>query len=64
MSYYYTSIGALGPAIGQLRLALESPNVNRVDRARFQARLDELIDYLPEEDRARVARGGPVPPPR
>jgi predicted Zn-dependent protease len=64
MSYYYTSIGALGPAIGQLRLALESPNVNRVDRARFQARLDELIDYRPEEDRARVARGGPVPPPR
>jgi hypothetical protein len=63
MSYYFASIGELGPAIGQLRLALESPNVNRVDRARFQARLDELIGYLPERDQANVRRGGPLPRP-
>ena len=63
MSYYFTAIGDLGHAIRQVRLALESPNVNRIDRERFQARLDQLIDYLPEEDRERVRRGGPVPPP-
>ena len=33
-------------------------------RERFQARLEQLIDYLPEEDRERVRRGGSVPPPR
>jgi predicted Zn-dependent protease len=55
MSYYYTSIGNLPLAIGQLRLALESPDVNSVDRARFEARLDQLMEYLPEEQRARMA---------
>ncbi|HEY8521672.1 MAG TPA: M48 family metalloprotease [Gammaproteobacteria bacterium] len=56
LSYYYASVGDLPLAIHQLRLALEAPDVNSVDRARFQARLDELVEYLPEEQRRNVAR--------
>ncbi len=55
MSYYYASIGNLRAAIGQVRLALESPNVDAVDHARFDARLKQLIDYLPDDQRDRVA---------
>jgi predicted Zn-dependent protease len=51
MSYYYVSIGNLPLAIGQVRMALETPNVHEVDRARFRSRLDQLIEYLPEEQR-------------
>jgi predicted Zn-dependent protease len=51
MSYYYVAIGNLPLAIGQVRLALESPDSNEVDRARFRSRLDQLIEYLPEEQR-------------
>ena len=66
MSYYYTAIGNLPLAINQLRMALESPGVHTVDRARFEARLAQLIEYLPEEQRDQLARdGGPRPtPPR
>jgi predicted Zn-dependent protease len=53
MSWYYSSIGNLPQAMNQLRMALESPDVNSVDRARFRARLEELIEYLPENDRRR-----------
>lgn len=65
MSYYYASIGNLPLAINQLRMALESPDVHTVDRARFEARLEQLIDYLPEEQRDQIARSGgsrPAPP--
>jgi predicted Zn-dependent protease len=51
MSYYYASIGNLPLAIGQVRMALETPNSNDVDRARFRSRLDQLIEYLPPEQR-------------
>jgi predicted Zn-dependent protease len=51
MSYYYASIGNLPLAIGQVRMALETPNSNGVDRARFRSRLDQLIEYLPDEQR-------------
>jgi beta-barrel assembly-enhancing protease len=51
MSYYYASIGNLPLAIGQVRMALETPNANDVDRARFRSRLDQLIEYLPDEQR-------------
>jgi predicted Zn-dependent protease len=57
MSYYYAAIGNLPLAIGQVRLALESPDANGIDRARFRSRLDQLIEYLPEEQRdAAMAR--------
>jgi predicted Zn-dependent protease len=53
MSYYYASIGNLPLAIGQVRMALETPDVHTVDRSRFDARLKQLIDYLPEDERDR-----------
>ena len=59
MSYYYVSIGNLQLAIGQVRLALESPNVDAIDHARFEARLKQLIDYLPDEQRERMAERTP-----
>jgi predicted Zn-dependent protease len=59
MSYYYVAIGNLPLAIGQVRMALETPNANEVDRARFRSRLDELIDYLPEEQRELATTTGP-----
>jgi predicted Zn-dependent protease len=67
MSYYYAAIGNLPLAIGQVRLALEAPDVHTVDRARFDARLEQLIGYLPEEQREQLARDGvlrPMPPRR
>jgi beta-barrel assembly-enhancing protease len=63
MSYYYASIGNLPLAIGQVRMALETPDVHAVDRARFRARLDELLEYLPEEQRDMATTAGPRGPP-
>ena len=59
MSYYYASIGNLPLAIGQVRMALETPNSNEVDRARFRSRLDQLIEYLPDEQRHLANGDGP-----
>jgi predicted Zn-dependent protease len=59
MSYYYAAIGNLPLAIGQVRMALETPNANEIDRARFRSRLDQLIEYLPEEQRDAAHRPGP-----
>jgi predicted Zn-dependent protease len=59
MSYYYAAIGNLPLAISQVRLALETPGVNSVDRSRFRARLDQLISYLPEEHRERALADPP-----
>jgi predicted Zn-dependent protease len=56
MSYYYVAIGNLPLAIGQVRMALETPNSNDVDRARFRSRLDQLIEYLPDEQRHLATR--------
>jgi len=59
MSYYYATIGNLPLAIGQVRMALETPNSNDVDRARFRSRLDQLIEYLPDEQRELATTSGP-----
>ena len=59
MSYYYASIGNLPLAIGQVRMALETPKSNEVDRARFRSRLDQLIEYLPDEQRELATTNGP-----
>ena len=56
MSYYYATIGNLHLAINQVRMALETPDVHTVDRSRFEARLKQLIEYLPDEDRDRQER--------
>jgi predicted Zn-dependent protease len=53
MSEYYASIGNLRLAINQLEMALATPGVNTVERARFNARLDEFREYLAEAERER-----------
>jgi predicted Zn-dependent protease len=59
MSYYYAAIGNLPLSIGQVRMALETPNANEVDRARFRSRLEQLIEYLPEEQRELATTARP-----
>jgi len=53
MSEYHVMGGDLQLAIDQLRLALAVPGLNEVQRQRFQARIDELSEYLPKGRKAR-----------
>ena len=46
MGEYQIAGGDLPMAAQQLQLALASPNLSQVQRARFQARLDEVREYL------------------
>lgn len=46
MSEYHIASGDLPLAVQQLELALAAPNLTSVQRQRFQARLDEIRDYL------------------
>ncbi len=54
MGEYYVATGNLPLAIRQLRMALEVPNADPVDRARLTARLKELSEYLPKGQRAEM----------
>jgi beta-barrel assembly-enhancing protease len=56
MSEYHISSGDLPLAVQQLELALAAPNLNPVQRNRFQARLDEIRDYLATVKVRRVSR--------
>ena len=56
MSHFYIAIGNLPLAINQIRMALEAPDVNRVDRARFATELADLNAYLPEQRKRRQER--------
>ncbi len=58
MGEYYVSIGNLPLAINQLHLALELPESHAVQRARLNARLQELVEYLPEEQRGEALQRG------
>ncbi|MGH8310723.1 MAG: tetratricopeptide repeat protein, partial [Steroidobacteraceae bacterium] len=53
MSEFHVISGDLSLAIDQLRLALAVPNLNDVQRERFDARIHELQEYLPKGRRAR-----------
>ncbi len=53
MSEYYVLNGLLPQAIQQLKLALELPGLNEFQRARFDARRDELKGYLPKEEKKK-----------
>lgn len=60
-AYYYNSEvhvlrGELTDAIRQLKLALASPELNAVQRQRFQARLKFIREALPEKERKRLAK--------
>ncbi len=63
MSEYYLSIGDLRLAIAQLQLALESPDATPVERVRFEARMKEIVEYLPDDERADRRHPDPEPQP-
>ena len=46
MGEYQISGGNLNLAVQQLQLALASPNISSIQRQRYQARLDEVREYL------------------
>lgn len=58
MSEYHVLSGDLMLAISQLQLALGVPKLTDVQRARFQARMDQLREYLPRGEQ-RVAEREP-----
>ena len=49
MAEYYLMIGSGPLAMNQLRMALESPNVNSIDRARIEARLSQVRQFMPAD---------------
>ncbi len=61
MSEYHVMGGELGLAIDQLRLALAVPELNDVQRQRFDARIKELEEYLPKGRRAREVAAPTTP---
>ena len=58
MGEYWISVGNLPLAIEQIRMALEAPGVDRIDKARFEAKLKLWRSYLPEQDNRRRSRRG------
>jgi predicted Zn-dependent protease len=55
MSEYHIMSGDLPLAINQLQLALAVPRISAVQRARFEARLDEVQEAMPKRMRRAVA---------
>lgn len=55
MSFYYVMYGDLKMSAAQLQLALEQPNLDPVQRARFSARLDEIKAAIPKDRKNTVA---------
>jgi hypothetical protein len=55
MSLYYVMYGDLKMSAAQLQLALESPGLDPIQRARFSARLDEIKAAMPKDRKNTVA---------
>lgn len=55
MSEYHVVNGDLKLAIQQLRMALASPDLEEVQRERFRARIEEIVEVMPPEKRTRSA---------
>jgi predicted Zn-dependent protease len=55
MSEYHLMSGDLPLAINQLQLALSVPKLSSVQRARFQARLEEVQDAMPKRGMRRAS---------
>jgi hypothetical protein len=55
MGEYQIAGGDLLMAVQQLQLALASPNLSSIQRARFQARLDEVKEYIQNSRLRRVS---------
>jgi beta-barrel assembly-enhancing protease len=58
MGEYQIAGGDLALAAQQLQLALASPNISSIQRQRYQARLDEVREYLASIRKRRVSAGG------
>ncbi len=58
MGEYQIAGGDLALAAQQLQLALASPNISPIQRQRFQARLDEVRDYLASIRKRRLTDNG------
>ena len=58
MAEYHAMSGSLQPAINQLQLALSTPGLDSVQRARFMARLEQFQEYLPDRPRKEPPRDG------
>ncbi len=59
MSEYHIMSGDLPLAINQLQLALAVPKITSVQRARFQARLEEVQQAMPKRGTRRTSAGQP-----
>lgn len=59
MSEYHVMSGDLLLAINQLQLALAVPQITSVQRARFQARLEEIQAAIPKRNSRRVSNDRP-----
>jgi predicted Zn-dependent protease len=60
MSEYHIMSGDLLLAINQLQLALAVPKISDVQRARFEARLDEIQQALPKRGARRAGSGARI----
>jgi beta-barrel assembly-enhancing protease len=58
MGEYQIAGGDLNLAAQQLQLALASPHISQIQRQRYQARLDEVRDYLMSMRKRQVADSG------
>ncbi len=58
LSEYHVLNGELPMAVHQLRLALATPGIENVQRARFQARMEELTEHIPEKERKAFDKRG------
>src|SRR6266513_2269524 len=58
MGEYQIAGGDLALAAQQLQLALASPNISTIQRQRYQARLDEVREYLASTRKRRVTDSG------
>ncbi|TLY65140.1 MAG: tetratricopeptide repeat protein [Gammaproteobacteria bacterium] len=61
MGEYQIAGGDLALAAQQLQLALASPNISSIQRQRYQARLDEVREYLASTRKRRVTAEGGEP---
>ena len=67
MGEYQIAGGDLSLAAQQLQLALAAPHLTPIQRARYQARLDEVREYLMSMRKRQVSderRSGPAGRPR
>ncbi|HEY4367285.1 MAG TPA: M48 family metalloprotease [Steroidobacteraceae bacterium] len=64
MSEYHLMSGDLPLALNQLQMALGVPKITSVQRARFQARMDEVMQAMPRGGARRASNGSGQRPQR